>query len=58
MPSSGGPVHYGPPRQGANIGPAGPAAQNNIPPPQKGRPHFFWQIEQEKEEATHLQTPG
>lgn len=52
VPPGGGPVHCGPQRPEANIGPAGPAAQNNIPPPWRGRPHFFCQPERkgEKEE--------
>lgn len=52
VPPGGGPVHCGPQRPEANTGPAGPAAQNNIPPPRRGRPHFFCQAERkgEKEE--------
>lgn len=52
VPPGGGPVHRGPQRPKANTGPAGPAAQNNIPPPWRGRPHFFCQLERkgEKEE--------
>lgn len=35
VPPGGGPVHCGPLRRRANIGPAGPAAQNNTPPPER-----------------------
>lgn len=45
LPPSGGPVHCGLQRPGANVGPAGPAAQNNIPPLRRGRPRFFCQPE-------------
>lgn len=45
LPPGGSPVDCGLQRPWANIGPTGPAAQNNIYLPRRGRPHFFRQPE-------------